>query len=279
MVRHTESVSASRTVRDHTVNSQLGPVLATNLLIVGFLMITLWVIGTIRKDVSLVDPFWGLGFTIIAWTSSAMTSNTQAQALLVSALTSLWGLRLSLYLIGRNWGHSEDRRYGAMREYHQANFWLVSLVTVFLAQGLIMWIVAMPIQAAISNPTRATSVGLNLCGILVWIVGLTFETVGDLQLARFKSDPNNAHRVMDRGLWRYTRHPNYFGDFCIWWGIYLVCAAAGAWWTIFSPILMTILLLRISGVRLLESTITSRRPEYQDYQSRTSAFFPWRPSR
>lgn len=279
MVRDAMFVSASETVRGNTVNSQLGAILSTNLLLIVGLMTVLWIIGTVRKDVSLVDPCWGLGFTIVAWTSVVLARTTQSQALLIAALTSLWGVRLSLYLTWRNRGHAEDRRYAAMRANHGANFWLVSLATVFLLQGLIMWIVAMPVQVAISNPTSATNTWLNLCGLLVWTGGLIFESVGDLQLACFKANPNNADRVMDRGLWRYTRHPNYFGDFCVWWGIYLVCAAAGAWWTIFSPILMTVLLMRVSGVQLLESTITSRRPDYQDYQSRTSAFFPWKPLR
>jgi steroid 5-alpha reductase family enzyme len=154
---------------------------------------------------------------------------------------------------------------------------LISLFTVFFLQGLIMWIVAMPIQVALAAPASSTVLPLVVCGTMLWTIGIAFETIGDLQLACFKAKPENANRVMDRGLWRYTRHPNYFGDFCVWWGLYFVCASHGAWWTVFSPVLMSVLLLHVSGVTLLESTITSRRPEYADYQCRTNAFFPWRP--
>jgi steroid 5-alpha reductase family enzyme len=255
----------------------MSPILTTNLLTIGFLMIVLWIIGSVRKDVSLVDPFWGTGFAIVAWTTLLMKHSTGSHQLLIVILTTVWGLRLSLYLLWRNWGSVEDRRYAAMRKYHGKQFWLVSLGSVFLLQGLIMWIIALPIQVAISNPVSPTNLWLLACGLVLWSTGILFESVGDLQLARFKANPANSDRVMNQGLWRYTRHPNYFGDFCVWWGIYLVCAAAGAWWTVFSPLLMSLLLLRVSGVTLLEKTITSRRPEYADYQSRTSSFFPWKP--
>jgi steroid 5-alpha reductase family enzyme len=254
-------------------------IVLTNLLTIVSLMFVLWIVGTMRRDVSLVDPFWGAGFTILAWTSVVQSRSFGPQALLIALLTSLWGLRLSLYLSWRNWGHAEDSRYAAMRTHHQQRFWYVSLATVFLLQAVIMWIVAMPIQAAILNRTNVSNNRLNIAGIALWAVGVFFETAGDLQLARFKSNPENAHRVMNQGLWSYTRHPNYFGDFCVWWGLYLVCASAGAWWTVFSPVLMSVLLLKVSGVTLLEKTITSRRPDYAEYQRRTSAFFPWKPSR
>lgn len=257
----------------------MNSILTTNLLLIGSLVTALWLIGTIRKDVSLVDLFWGTGFAIVAWSTASLTGNRESHVLLILFLTSVWGMRLSIYLAWRNWGHEEDRRYAAMRDYHGRRFWIVSLGTVFLLQGLIMWIVAMPIQVAILHVGPADQVWLIAGGCVLWLTGMIFETVGDWQLASFKSDPANAQRVMDRGLWRYTRHPNYFGDFCVWWGLYLVCAAAGAWWTIFSPLLMSVLLMRVSGVTLLESTITSRRPDYAEYQSRTSSFFPWPPRR
>lgn len=256
----------------------MSSVLIANLLLIGFLMIVLWIIGLIRKDVTLVDPFWGTGFTIIAGVTAAMKQSLEPGQLLIVALTSVWGIRLSLYLIWRHWGHTEDRRYAAMRYYYGRPFWLISLGIVFLLQGLLMWIVAMPIQFAISSSTKLPNFSLQIFGVMFWFVGMVFESVGDLQLARFTANPANSNRVMDRGLWRYTRHPNYFGDFCVWWGIYFVCASFGNLWTIFSPILMSILLLRVSGVTLLEKTITSRRPGYADYQRRTSAFFPWKPS-
>ena len=188
-------------------------------------------------------------------------------------------MRLSLYLLWRNWGHGEDRRYRAMREHHGSRFWRVSLLTVFLLQGAILWIVSMPIQIAMITETTNPFGWLDLAGVAVWSCGLFFEAVGDFQMARFQADPQHAGQVMDRGLWRLTRHPNYFGDFCIWWGLYLIAASSGAAWTIFSPLLMSLFLIKISGVTLLEKTITDRRPEYADYQARTSSFFPWPPGK
>jgi steroid 5-alpha reductase family enzyme len=161
-----------------------------------------------------------------------------------------------------------------MRAHHGQRFWWVSLFTVFLLQGAILWFVALPILVATARRSFAPLGPLDLLGGLLWGLGLLFEAVGDWQLARFKAVPSNARHVMDRGLWRYTRHPNYFGDFCVWWGIYLVAAAGGAVWTIGSPLLMSVLLLKVSGVTLLENTIADRRPDYAAYQRRTNAFFP-----
>jgi steroid 5-alpha reductase family enzyme len=150
----------------------------------------------------------------------------------------------------------------------------VSLFTVFLLQAALLWFVSLPIQVSAALNSTNPLGWLDGAGIAIWGLGLLFEAVGDWQLARFKMEPDNAGRVMDRGLWRYTRHPNYFGDFCVWWGLYLIAAAGGAALTIFSPLLMTLLLLKISGVSLLERTIAERRPEYIAYMARTNAFFP-----
>jgi steroid 5-alpha reductase family enzyme len=164
-----------------------------------------------------------------------------------------------------------------MRERHGRRFPLVSLVTVFGLQGLLMWAVSLPVQA---GQLGTAPIGwLDAVGVAIWGVGLFFETVGDFQLARFKADPANRGKVMDGGLWRYTRHPNYFGDFMVWWGIYLVAVAGGAWWTVVGPLVMTALLVRYSGAGLLEKTITRRRPEYAEYIRRTSGFFPLPPRR
>lgn len=166
-----------------------------------------------------------------------------------------------------------------MRECHGPRFWWVSLFTVFLLQGVILWIVSIPIQAAMVATTMKPLGWLDLVGFTVWSLGVFFEAVGDFQMSQFQADPHNVGRVMDRGLWRLTRHPNYFGDFCVWWGLYLIASAGGAAWTIFAPLLMSYLLLRVSGVALLEQTITTRRPEYVSYQTSTSSFFPWIPRR
>ena len=255
--------------------------LLSSLMVVLATLTCLWLLSLTRRDASIVDPFWGTGFVLVTWFTLASTPPPQAveRSWLLVTLTTIWGLRLSLYLLWRNWGHGEDRRYRAMRDYHGPRFWWVSLLTVFLLQGLILWIVSLPIQAALVATTALPLDWLDLTGIGLWSIGLFFEAVGDFQMARFQADPQNAGRVMDRGLWRLTRHPNYFGDFCVWWGLYLIAASSGAAWTLFSPLLMSFLLLKVSGVSLLEKTITNRRPDYLAYQARTSSFIPWLPKR
>ncbi|HET6423454.1 MAG TPA: DUF1295 domain-containing protein [Planctomycetaceae bacterium] len=250
---------------------ELGLILAT--------MTLMWLVSLRLRDASIVDPFWGMGFVGLAWTSYFWQPTTAPRSLLLCGLVTLWGLRLSLYLLWRNAGRSEDHRYASMRQYHGYRFWWVSLFTVFLLQGIILWVVALPIlMTAVPTIHSAWSpwdaAGMTLCGI-----GVFFETVGDWQLARFRADPANHGKVLQHGLWRYTRHPNYFGDFCVWWGIYLIAFAGGAWWTIVSPMVMSVLLMRISGVTLLESTIQERRPDYADYCRATNAFFPGFPKR
>lgn len=239
-------------------------------------MLLLWLVSIRLQDVSIVDPFWGTGFVILAWITLALQPVWHARLLMMVALVTLWGIRLSIYLLWRNSGRGEDSRYASMRQLHGRRFWWVSYWTVFLLQAVLMWIVAIPIFMATLSPDQRPNV-LDLCGVLLWCVGMYFEAIGDWQMARFRADPANRGKVMRHGLWNYTRHPNYFGDFCVWWGFYLIAAGGGAWWTIFSPILMSILLMRVSGVTLLESTIVERRPDYADYQRTTSAFFPWFP--
>lgn len=200
---------------------------------------------------------------------------------MIVAMVVLWGLRLSGYLALRNSGNGEDSRYVAMRKRAGRGFWWKSLFTVFILQGVLMWIVSSPVQVALSRmPTASKNVSVfDSVGAVLWLVGMFFETVGDFQLARFKKDPASAGQVMDRGLWKYTRHPNYFGDFCVWWGLYAIAAASATGrWAIIGPIAMSTLLLRVSGVTLLEKGMTKRRPGYAEYVERTSAFFP-RPPR
>lgn len=237
----------------------------------------LWLVSVWLRDASIIDPFWGTGFAITAWLAVAVNGTPSVRSLLLASLTTLWGLRLSLYLLFRNWGHGEDRRYVAMREHHGVHFWWVSLLTVFLLQGVILWLVSWPLQGVASHDNGRPISWLDSIGIVLWAIGVLFETIGDWQLARFKRHPENCGKVLDRGLWRYTRHPNYFGDFCVWWGLYLIAVAGGAGWTVISPIVMSVLLMKVSGVTLLESTISERRPEYAAYRTRTNAFFPGPP--
>jgi steroid 5-alpha reductase family enzyme len=240
-------------------------------------MILVWVAAMIRRDVGIVDVYWGISFVVAAWLAVAMNPPATPRSLVVAALTGAWGLRLSIHVARRNRGRGEDRRYAAMRDRHGDRFPLVSLFTVFLLQAAIAWFVSWPIQATAVARTAEFPKAVDVLGMLVWGVGFLFEAVGDGQLTKFLADPRNRGRVMERGLWRYTRHPNYFGDACVWWGLYLLAAAGGGAWTAASPLLMTFLLMRVSGVTLLERTIIDRRPEYAAYQARTNAFFPGPP--
>jgi steroid 5-alpha reductase family enzyme len=246
-----------------------------NLGIIAGIMVLLWLISVRLRDASIVDIFWGIGFVVVAWVAYLVVDMPSPRGMLICVLTSMWGLRLAAYLAWRNLGKGEDRRYQAMRERAGDRFPLVSLFTVFGLQGVIMWVVSVPVQVA---GFQVTPLGwLDALGTGIWTLGWLCESLGDLQLARFKAKPENRGKVLDRGLWRYTRHPNYFGDFLVWWGIYLIAAGGGAWWSVFSPLLMSVLLMRVSGVTLLESSLKKTRPDYEDYVARTSAFFPWPP--
>ena len=241
------------------------------------LMTLLWVVSLLLKNSSIVDIFWGTGFVIFAWVAFFLTpEGFMARKLLLTILVTIWGLLLSLYILARNWGKPEDFRYQAWRRQHGRKWWWYSFFQVFLLQGVLLTIVAAPLLAAQLSPTPARLGVLDFIALPLWAIGFFFEAVGDWQLKRFKSDPANKGRVLDRGVWRYTRHPNYFGDSAQWWAYYLIAASAGGWWTIFSPILMTTLLLRVSGVSLLEKTLDSR-PGYKEYSERTSEFIPWFP--
>ena len=231
-----------------------------------------WLVSLARKDASVVDSLWGPGFTVIAWTG--YTQEISPRAWIVLLLVTLWGLRLGAYLTYRNHGRPEDHRYAAMRARHRP-FWLKSLYIVFLFQGALMLIIGSPLVIAMSS--SAPLGPLDMVGATLFAVGFSFEVVGDEQLRRFLLDPTHDGKVMDRGLWRYTRHPNYFGDATLWWGLACFAFSTGAWWCAYAPALMTFFLLRVSGVTLLESTLPKRRPEYTEYMKRTSAFIPWPP--
>ncbi len=258
----------------------LGSVLIASAVAVAVAMIATWLVSLPIRNASIVDIVWGLGFVIVAWTAFLVADGADPRRWLLTALTTVWGLRLSIYLAMRNLGKEEDYRYQEMRRRHGDRFGLVSLGIVFGLQGALMWVVSLPVQAGQVPTTPPRLTWVDYVGAGVWLVGLVFESVGDWQLARFKADPANKGKVMDRGLWRYTRHPNYFGDFMVWWGLYVIALATGvAWWTVIGPIVMSILLIRVSGKAMLEKTIGKRRPGYDDYVSRTSGFFPMPPRR
>jgi steroid 5-alpha reductase family enzyme len=219
-----------------------------------------WALATARRNAGLVDIFWPLFFAAAAAVYAAQTGSGS----IVLVLVLLWALRLAGYLAWRNWSAEEDRRYRAIRARNEPNFALKSLYLVFGLQAVLAWVISAPLLFT----------EFFVPGIALVLFGIAFEAVADWQLARFKADPANRDQVMDRGLWRHTRHPNYFGECCVWWGFYAIAAAAGGAWTVFSPLLMTFLLLRVSGVSLLEKDIGERRPAYRDYVRRTNAFIP-----
>ena len=243
------------------------------------MMFVVWLISLVKNDVSIVDAFWGPGFLLVAAVAWAAGQGFPLRGALLLALVGIWALRLGLYLLWRNLqAGEEDYRYRKMRERWGAKFPAVSLGTIFFFQGLLVWFISLPLQVTelAAEPRRLT--WLDGLGVALWLIGFVFESVGDWQLARFKADPANQGKVLDHGLWRYTRHPNYFGDFMIWWGFFAIALATpGGWKTVLSPLLMSFFLLRVSGVALLEKKLTKTRPRYADYVRRTNAFFPGPP--
>lgn len=241
-------------------------------------MAALWAISLRIRDVSIVDLFWGTGFAVVAlWTFFA-AGEGGARSTALTAVVAAWGVRLSAYLAWRNLGKGEDRRYAAMRESYGARFGVISLFTVFVFQGALIWVVSLPVQWALVRAPDESLGAVQLVGLVIAAGGIIIESVADLQLARFKRAPDSRGKVMDRGLWRYSRHPNYFGDFLVWWGIFLLAFSPGSYpITAIGPAIMSIMLLRVSGVALLEKDIAERRPAYADYIRRTSAFVPLPP--
>jgi steroid 5-alpha reductase family enzyme len=234
-----------------------------------------WLMSLPLRNAAIVDALWSL-MLFAAGVLYGLGADPRAPRLAFELwLLAIWAARLSFYITARNVGSGETHRYREMRARHRRSFALKSLVLVFALQALLAWVVSLPLLGAFASnaPVR----WLDYLGMLLWLSGMIFEAGGDWQLARFRRDPANAGKVMDRGLWRYTRHPNYFGEFCIWWGFYLVALSAGAWWSIPGPLVMTFMLLRVSGVTLMEKDIGKRRPQYADYVLKTNAFFPGLP--
>ena len=255
-------------------------IMGWNLAAVAAMMIAGWLISIVYRNVTIVDSLWGLGFVLVAWLTFFASDGYQIRNVVLATLVTLWGLRLSIYLSLRNWGKGEDPRYGGWRKKSGNQFWLVSLFKVFMLQALFLWVIAAVVQIGQLAPTPAELTWLDGLGIIVWTAGFMFESVGDWQLARFKSDPASKGRVMDRGLWAYTRHPNYFGEFLVWWGIFIITLATpNSWWTVICPIIVSAVLLKMTGIPLTEKALIKRRPGYESYIKRTSAFVPWPPKK
>lgn len=243
-------------------------------------MTALWLLSLRLQDSGIVDVFWGIGFVIFVWGAFFLSrAGWTPRRVLISSLVSVWGLRLAIHILVRNWGKPEDFRYAAWRKEAGQSWWWRSFFKVFLLQGIILLLVAAPLLAAQVHATPASLNALDGLAVALWLIGFVFEAGGDWQLRRFKANPANRDKVLQSGLWRYTRHPNYFGDALQWWAFYLIALAGGGWWTIFSPLLMTYLLVRVSGVAMLERSLQDAKPGYRQYVEQTSPFLPWFPKR
>lgn len=257
----------------------MGEAMTVAAITIAVIMLTTWIVSLVLKNASIVDIVWGLGFSITSCVLALTIDGNKPRQVVLASMVSLWGLRLAAYLAKRNIGHGEDWRYKVMRKQRGASFGIVSLVTVFGLQGVLMWIVSLPVMFGNADSTPGLG-PVAVMGIMAWFTGLMFEAVGDLQLSRFKADPANAGKVMDKGLWSLTRHPNYFGDALLWWGIAIVGAETGSGVIGFiGPVAMTYFLMRVSGVPIIERSMTKRREGYAEYAARTSAFIPRPPKK
>lgn len=255
------------------------PLYAQGLILILVMMSTLWIVSVILKNVSIVDLFWGLGFVAVNAFYYISTDATPAKTVLL-VLVTVWGLRLSIYLAWRNIGKGEDFRYKEFRrKYGEKNYWWISFFQTFLLQGILMWIVSMTLYGVNQHSASQTLTAIDYVAVLVWLVGFIFEAGGDMQLARFKKDVSNKGKVLNTGFWHYTRHPNYFGDSAVWWGYGLLCLSVGSYVLVAGAVIMTLLIIKVSGVALLEKSLKVQKPEYADYIQRTSSFIPWFPKK
>jgi steroid 5-alpha reductase family enzyme len=231
-----------------------------------------WIFSLYRNNVTHVDSMWSLFFVLSGFTYASQTVELTARTVIVMTLLIIWAVRLFVYLTWRNWNPHEDHRYAEIRRNNSPGFAVKSIYIIFGLQAMLAWVISLPILGAISSDKPINT--LDMLGVMVFTFGFIWETIADWQLIAFKRNPANKSKVLNTGVWRYSRHPNYFGECCVWWGFYLIALAAGAWWAIPSAALMTFLLLKVSGVSLLEKDIAERRPEYVDYSKSTNAFIP-----
>ncbi len=245
-----------------------------------FLMILLWLFSIPLKKVSIVDAFWGMGFVIVNLSYFMLENQLFTRNLLLVCLVSIWGIRLSIYIFVRNYGKPEDFRYQEFRrQYGEKHYWWISLFQVFILQGLLIIIVSLPLLGVHNNTDNNELIFIDYVALLLWVIGFLFESVGDYQLTKFKKNPHNHDKTLQTGLWRYTRHPNYFGDATIWLSFGLFSIASGGYWHIIGFLLMTFLIIKVSGVAMLEKTLKKSKPSYIEYITVTNAFFPWFPKK
>ena len=249
------------------------------LIVIIILMTILWIVSVIVKNVSIGDLFWGPGFAITAGYYFMVSGGNLQRKIIVLVLVALWAARLAIHLSIRNIGKGEDFRYKEFRKkYGESRYWWISFFQTFLLQGILMWLISLPLLGAMYYPEKQPGI-LDLLAIIIWITGFIFETGGDLQLTSFRSDPSNKGKVLNTGLWKYTRHPNYFGDSAVWWGYGLFSVAAGGYFPVIGSLMMTALIIKVSGVALLEKSLATTKPQYKEYIEKTSAFIPWFPKK
>lgn len=234
-----------------------------------------WAVSLRTNNVTMVDTMWAIFFLVATGLSFFLFAVPSVRAFLIFLLVIIWSCRLSIYLHIRNHNKPEDLRYQAIRQRNEPNFRIKSVYLVFVLQALLAWFISLPLSVATQSENPLNN--LDFIGIALWILGMSFQVIGDAQLARFKSKPENKGKVLASGVWKYTRHPNYFGESCIWFAYGLIAAGAGVWWTMISPIFMTYLLVKVTGAALLEADISDRRPGYKKYIQNTSRFIPWFP--
>jgi steroid 5-alpha reductase family enzyme len=244
------------------------------------LMVILWLISIPIKNVSIVDAFWGMGFVVVNATYFILEPLIFTRNIIVLLLVSIWGIRLSAYLFKRNYGKPEDFRYQEFRQHYGENrYWWFSFFQVFILQGSLIMIVSLPLFGIHGETTSNELNIIDYIALLCWCIGFLFESVGDYQLTKFKKNPANKGKILKTGLWRYTRHPNYFGDATVWFSFGLFSIASGGYWHIIGAFAMIYLIIKISGVALLEKTLNKTKPGYKEYIESTNAFIPWFPKK
>ena len=249
-------------------------------IIIFVLVTSIWILSVIIKDASIVDLFWGLGFVVVNTFYFISSGDHYTRKILLLILVSVWGLRLFSYLSWRNIGKGEDYRYQGFRQkYGPERYWWVSYFQVFLLQGALIMLVSLPLLGTNYQTSSYELYWLDYLGILLFIIGFIFEAGGDYQLSRFKNNPQNKGKVLNTGLWKYTRHPNYFGDTVIWWSFGIFSIAAGSYYLFIGSIIMTLIIIKVSGVTMLEKNLRKTKPQYREYIRKTSSFFPWFPKK
>lgn len=256
----------------------MGDILISSAILIAATMLFIWLLSLLTGKMSIVDGFWGLGFVAVTIYQLLCNSDIQPRQFLVAYLVTFWGLRLATHIFYRNHGKPEDPRYAAWRKDWGKNTWWISLFKVFLLQGVLMFIISLSLMMIMVNSGDFLH-PLDWLGVLVWLIGFMFESAADYQLLKFKSDPANKGKILSTGVWKYSRHPNYFGETCIWWGIFIISICSGHWYiSILSPLLITFLLLKVSGVTLTEKRYDGN-DKYADYKRRTSSFIPLPPKK